>query len=356
MAQEVKYTQRLTNVLKRAEQDGKLRIGFIGGSITQGCNPSIPENAYVEKVIKWFNERLPKVEIEKINAGVGATGSLIGVHRVRRDITSKKPDIVFVEFAANDAGYEEGTHLSYESLIRTIITDLPEAAVIEIFMTLDTGDSREEEETQIAEHYQLPTVSYRQEVFNQIKEGVYKWEDIATDEVHPNDKGHEIIKSLIVNLVEEAMKHEYNPEFTYTMPEKVLFGTPYFQGKLIEFNDLKMIETTGFSFVPESFRTINTGYKASEEAESVYLKCEVEGKNVFLLFVKGIEKERAKVKVKVNGEEVGILDTSFEGGWGNYPETYSLVKAQENQINLIEIEMIKDDTCTKLDLLGFLVS
>lgn len=352
----LKNTQRLTNILKRAEKGGKFTIGFLGGSITQGCNPTFPENAYVERVTSWFKKQFPNTDIQRINAGVGATGSLIGVHRAERDIIVHKPDLVFIDFAANDVTPKKNTNISYESLIRKLVTSLPDSAFVEIFMTLDTGESAAEEEGKIADHYHIPVINYREEIFSKINAGVYSWEDIETDEVHPNDRGHGIIASLIEELMVAALNQKEDPNFIYEIPEKNIFGAPYVEGKLIEFKDLKIIEEVGFKATKENFRTINTGYEAVEGAGKVSLTCEVEGKNVFLLYVNGIEKERAKVDIKVNGKKLDTLDTFFENGWGNYPDTYPLFTSDTKQKVIIEINMCQDEKATKLNLLGILVS
>ena len=263
-----KHIEKLTNLLKRLEAGDHLKLGFIGGSITQGCNPSVPEHAYVERVTRGFKEKYPGVKVERINAGVGATGSLIGVHRVERDIIKYQPDIVFVEFAANDVSPKINTNLSYESLIRKLLLELPStSAVVEIFMTLQDGESAEEEETAIAEYYKLPSVSYRKEIFSQIKAGSYTWEDIETDEVHPNDRGHGIVASLIQELVEEAIKQEVSKDYRYRMPEKPLFSDIYVEGQLLEIKEITILEEIGFSPSVENFRTINTGYSANLDAE-----------------------------------------------------------------------------------------
>ena len=357
MKQNFKDTQKLTNVLKEAEKKGKLKIGFLGGSITQGCNPSLPENAYVERVTRWFKERFPKVEVEKINAGVGATGSLIGVHRVERDIIAHKPDLVFVEFAANDVqGEGVDTSISYESLIRKLRLKLPEAALVEIFMTLETRESAQEEEMKIAEHYKIPYVSYHDEIFSKIDAGEYTWEDIETDEVHPNDRGHGIVADLIKDLMEAALKEEIDASYKEEVPETTVFDVPYLEGHLIEMQDLQITYEKGFEKTEETYRTINTGCKAIEGADEHVLCCEVEGKNVFLLYTKGIEKDRATIQIKVNGQELAPLDTSFEGGWGNYPETYPLLLGDTKTKVTIEITMNEADSNKKLNLLGFLVS
>lgn len=356
MPNRFKYTQKLTNVLKKAEQKGKLKLGFIGGSITQGCSPTIPENAYVERVTNWFKNRFPNLEVERINAGVGATGSLIGVHRVDRDIIVHKPDIVFVEFAANDVSPKNNTNLSYESLIRKLVTKLPDAAIVEIFMTLQSGESAEEEEAKVAKHYQLPTVSYRQEIFKQIEMGSYKWEDVETDEVHPNDRGHGIVADLITSLMDVALAQEVDLAFKFEVPKTTVFGVPYLEGELIEFKDLKLINEVGFKSTKELFRTINTGYEAIDDTKQVTLTCEVEGRNAFLLYVKGIEEDRAQIEISVNGAETKVLDTFFENGWGNYPETEALFMSDVKQTITIKIHMKQDDARRKLNLLGFLVS
>ncbi len=352
-----RYTEKLTNLLKKLEVGDHLKIGFIGGSITQGCNPSIPDYAYVERVTSWFKERFPGVEVERINAGVGATGSLIGVHRVEKDIIKYEPDIVFVEFAANDVPPKKNTNLSYESLIRKLLLELPAtSAVVEIFMTLQNGESAEEEEAVIAEYYKLPSVSYRKEIFSQIKAGTYTWEDIETDEVHPNDRGHGIIASLIQELVEEALKYEISGDYSYTVPEKPLFSDLYVRGQLLEFKEMTILDEVGFMPSIESFRTIHTGYNAQLDAERVYLKCEVEGKNIFLLYVRGIDEIRAKAKIIIDGKEEIILDTTFPGGWGNYPETYQLVIGENKKKYTIEVSVPREELGNKLTLLGFLVS
>lgn len=352
-----KYMEKLTNVLRKIEVEGYLKIGFIGGSITQGCNPSVPENAYVERVTSWFKERFPNVQVERINAGVGATGSLIGVHRVERDIIRYQPDIVFVEFAANDVSPKKNTNLSYESLIRKLLLGLPStSAIVEIFMTLQDGESAEEEEEAIAEYYQLPSVSYRKEIFSQIKAGTYTWEDIETDEVHPNDRGHGIVSSLIQELMEEAFKQERPTEYSYKIPEKPFFSDRYVEGQLLEFKEAILIEESGFLPSIESFRTINTGYNAQLDAEKVYLKCEVEGKNVFLLYVRGIDAVRAKAQITINGEEGMILDTSYPNGWGNYPEVCLLASGDKKEKYRIEVSIPQEERGHKLTLLGFLVS
>ena len=356
MEQCMAYTEKLTKALKKAERGEKLKIGFLGGSITQGCNPTDPQNAYVERVTRWLKERFPKAEIERINAGVGATGSLIGLHRVGRDIIQYQPDIVIVEFAANDIPPKEETHLTYECLIRKLLKSLKDAAIVELFMTTVDGTNAQKEEREIADYYKLPRVSYADEIFEQIKLGTYKWEDIETDEVHPNDRGHGIVAGLVCDLFEYAVNKEVDEAYAYDMPQKPLFTDRYEEGKLIECQNLNIIEEEGFVFSKQGYRTINTGYEANLQAERVYLRCEIEARNIFLFYVRGIEGDRAKVKVTINGKAFGIIDTTFDETWGNCCSTLPLVSGDKKQSYTIELELPEEEKGKRLTLLGFLAS
>ena len=104
---------------------------ILGGSITQGCNATKFEECYASRTYKWFKDTFNNVNVEYVNAGVGATGSIIGVHRVEEQVLSKNPDIVFIDFAVNDKNtiYDK---IAYESLIRRILSTQNPPAIIEV--------------------------------------------------------------------------------------------------------------------------------------------------------------------------------------------------------------------------------
>ncbi len=349
-------TEKLSRVLQRALNGEEITVGFLGGSITQGCNPSLPKNAYVERVYKWFQETFPETKINKINVGVGATGSLIGVHRVEKDLLVHKPDLIFVEFAANDVPPKEKTNLSYESLIRRILTTLEDTAIVEIFMTLEDGTSAEEEQAAIAKYYGIPTVSYRQEIFKEIKKGTYTWKDIETDEVHPNDRGHGIVAELVTKLLKEAMTSPVSEDKHYEIPQTPLNEAPYEKGQLLSCKEIGFIKEVGFEASDEQFRTIGDGYKMQRDAKEAELVCELEGSHIFLLYIKGIEDIRGKVMITIDDEPTNILDTYFDKGWGNYPETYPILMNGEYKKHRITLTVMQAPENQLVSILGFLVS
>ncbi len=169
----------LYNVMRKVRTGQRVNIAFIGGSITKGTisngtrdesmNKKLP---YVEYVIDWWYKKFPKADLYFINAGISATDSYLGVHRVQKDVLDKKPDLVFVEFAVNDkktAHYKQ----SYENLIRKILAADSKPAVMLLFMSKLNGWSCQAQQAQIGQHYKLPMLSYGNVMKDLISKDIY---------------------------------------------------------------------------------------------------------------------------------------------------------------------------------------
>lgn len=349
------YTEKLSKVLERARAGEEITVGFLGGSITQGCNPSIPENAYAVRTYEWLKTFLAPTKVRYINAGIGATGSLIGAHRMEEDLLQYKPDIIIVEFAANDVVPTDFTRQSYESVIRGVIKKLPDAAVIELFMTLKDGVSAEAQQTQIGHHYKVPMVSFRQEVFNSIAEGKYTWEEVETDEVHPNDKGHEMVALLLQNLFEVADKKVCPEAFMYELPE-VLFGAPFTEGMILNHMNLKPLYMGSFEESEEGFKSLKDGWACKMEEENQAFVCKIVAKSIYLLYRRNRGTKCGTVEVTIDYGEKMEVDSSFENGWGDYAEAALILEEKECEEHTIELKLKQGAADESFTILGFLVS
>ena len=92
-----------------------------------------------------------------MNAGLAGTPSVLGNLRLERDVLSHDADIVFIEFAVNDA--QDIMHkASYEDMIRTILTWENEPAVILLFTVLENGYTCQEHMSEIGSYYDQPRI------------------------------------------------------------------------------------------------------------------------------------------------------------------------------------------------------
>lgn len=80
--------------------DGEIHIVFIGGSLTA------TNEVWCPPVVEYFQNAFPNKTVTYTNAAIGATDSTMGAIRFAHDVLDVvSPDIVFVEYAVNDAGF-----------------------------------------------------------------------------------------------------------------------------------------------------------------------------------------------------------------------------------------------------------
>ena len=209
----------LPNFIAKVERGDTVRIGYLGGSITaqEGWRP---------KSLKWFQQQYPKARISEINAAIGGTGSDLGAFRLKHDVLSRKPDLVFVEFAVNDSdSTAEQIYRGMEGIVRQVWRDNPDTDICFVY-TIDLNKLKMLQSgklpntyvamNQVAEHYGIPAIILGLEVARLEKAGqlIFKGAKPATDEekaklggkilfspdaVHPYpDTGHQLYFEALV--------------------------------------------------------------------------------------------------------------------------------------------------------------
>lgn len=200
---------RLQKVFAKAKRGEPLTVGFIGGSITQGCLASKPEYAYAYRVYEWLQHKFPDADFTYINAGIGGTTSHFGAARVQEDLLVYKPDLVFLDFTVND----EATDFfgeTYEGVVRQILLSEKAPALVPIYhIFYQNGMNAERVHAKICRHYRLPVISMRP-LYQSLLDGELELEEITTDGLHPNDHGHKLVADLIIETLEACWELEEN--------------------------------------------------------------------------------------------------------------------------------------------------
>jgi hypothetical protein len=164
----------LPNFLGKLQRGGEVRIGYLGGSITA-------QDGWRPKTLRWVQEQFTNARLREINAAIGGTGSDLGVFRLHQDVLAHRPDLLFVEFAVNDAGASpEQIHRCMEGIVRQTwqanpATDLCFVYTLanDMFQTYLAGKlprSVTAMET-LAAHYAIPTINFGPSVAALQKEG-----------------------------------------------------------------------------------------------------------------------------------------------------------------------------------------
>lgn len=306
--------KRLLHVFTKAESGEDIVVGVIGGSITEGAAADPPSNRYGDLVANWFKKRFKKVKVKYVNAGIGATGSGIAAHRAYKDLLKYKPDFVVTEFAVND-GKERSFAETYEGLLRQILKQGNNPAVVMLFTMYDSGDNAQESQERLGRHYGLPMVSYRDGVWPEIEAGTMQWSDVGADHVHPNNLGHKYCAEMIINLLE--LVYDQMPG-KGMRPAKVKPLPRALHTSIFEFTKShtadSLAATKNAGFRTETGR-LGNAWVADKPGST--LEFEVEGTHIRVVFLK-IKKDMGIATAQVDNLPMVNMDGWFEQDWGGY--------------------------------------
>ncbi len=312
---------RLRIALCKASRGEAITVASIGGSITAGASATSEENRWANRAAAWWREKYPHTEMRFINAGIGATGSNIGAHRIRRDVLAARPDVVMVEFAVNDAGSSIAGE-TLEGLLRQILA-LPNFPAVVMLFTMDNqGHNCQEEHTKVGRHYRVPMVSFRDAIWPEVAAGRVAWNDIEADSVHPNDRGHAICARLVshvFDLAAESLAQDPSPKLPPPLPNPLISDT---------FENTSVLTADGLAGdALQGWQAIDGAYGRAWRTETPgqVLEFNLEGTAIGLAYKKQ-KGGFGRARVSVDGEAIETLEGYFPQDWGGGYTPFFLAK------------------------------
>lgn len=145
----------------------------MGGSITN-------HQGYRVQITDWLKQQYSNVQFTSINSGIGGTGSDLGVFRTERDVLQYHPDLVFVEFAVNDAKTDSLVIAhSMEGIVRKIWHHNPHTDICFLYtlnepMLDDLKAGKNYRSVRymetVADYYDIPSVNFADDVLELLNE------------------------------------------------------------------------------------------------------------------------------------------------------------------------------------------
>ena len=339
---------RLKNAMEKAQAGESITVSFIGGSITQGSLSTKPTTCYAYLVYEWWQNRFPNAEITYVNAGIGGTTSQFGVARVESDVLEFEPDVTFIEFSVNDENnsfYKE----TYEGLVRkTYISEAKPAVMLIHNVMYHNGGNAQGQHEQIGKHYELPCVSMKTSVYPKVADSTIKKREITPDDLHPNDKGHDLLAGLVISFLEEVVA-DLEVKETPTAWEKE--GLPEamtvnaYENSVRYQNSNSSPTIKGFvadtkeqKHITEIFRN---GWTAEKIGDSI--EFEVEGTGVAVQYRKSVKQPACVAKAVIDGDEENaiILDGNFNETWGDCLYLQTLLQHGEDKVHHVKITIVE---------------
>ncbi len=304
-------------------QQKKLTIGYFGGSITEGAGASSGALCYRGRTTAWFREKYPEAEIVEIQAAIGGTGSDLGMYRCERDLLSKKPDLVFFEFAVNDSGMAyENVMAQTETIFRKIRTANPCADIIVIFTITgaiagamaEGGEYRSRTaQSAVAHYYGIPSIDVGEVLRVKTLLAGGDFTRFAKDTVHPTDEGYAIYTDCITGWLEKNLVE--GKELVPYAPLDQLCPKVYDVARLEDCGELADFAVEGFTVVEKSLCGRYPRYLEATEP-GAKLTFGFTGENAGFYWM--LAKDSGDVTVQVDDGEVKTMRS-----WDHYCKSFN---------------------------------
>lgn len=326
---------RMSDVFQKAQNGEDITVAYIGGSITEGYNAGTTE-FYAKTCTDLLQCYFPDITVTGVNAGISGTPSLLGNLRLERDVLSADPDIVFVEFAVND-GQEADYKNAYESLVRTLLTQEKDIAVVLLFTVLDSGYTCQEHMSKIGANYDLPMISVHDSVYEEIEAGRMTWQDYSNDQSHPNAYGHKCITDFVDNYYQKVLPvvAENVGEVSKELPDPV-FSAKYMNMHYMDSATMDGVELDGFEQY-DTHGSFHNGwmYRGTDGGS---MKFTVECSVLEMVFKANNSDKYGTADIYVDGEKVKSVVSNMSDGWNN-PVTAYLIDNDSSAEHTVEIRM-----------------
>lgn len=335
--------QRFARVFAKAERGEPITVGFLGGSITQDSAATRHENCYAYRTYLWWKRQFPKSEVRYVNAGIGATTSQFGVARAEADLLSHEPDVVFCEFSVNDANnsfFQE----CFEGLLRKLLYSKTEPALL-VFnnVVYDTGENAQEVHNKAALYYDLPVVSMKDSIYEEIQLGNLVREEITADNLHPNDLGHFLVSEVLQNCL-RLIYEKYTEKDASTQ-------TPYAEKPAMTLNryessrriqgSCRLVSCEGFTEDTREQQGVRDVFKKgfTAEREGAFLTYRVNARKVSVQYRKTVSHPAPQAEVQIDGKPVAVLVSDFEETWGDCLYLQDVWEAETAEEHLVTVKI-----------------
>ena len=367
---------RVQKAIEKAQKGEEVVVAYLGGSITQGAGAKpIHSESYAYRSYLAFKKRFGKEtgeNVKFIKAGAGGTCSELGLTRYEMDVLrygSVVPDIVFLEYAVNDAG-DETDGVCFESLVRMAMDGPGQPAVILLFSVFMDDYNLQERMIPVGKRCKTAMISLKNAVTPQFSEErpVITKRQYFYDLFHPSNDGHRIMADCIDHFWEKAAEapkeaadaaiasvpaigekyralHAFDrSNYTEHPAVRSLSEGVFFEKDTV----LQYVEKDDQPQATEEFPE-NWGKPMGRTGDAFRMKLWC--KDLLLVYKDSGDVSFGKAKVTVDGTVTRVIDP-LEVGW-NHCTAYVVYESDTAAEHEIEISMEEGEEEKAFTILGF---
>ncbi len=350
---------RLKTAIEKMKRNDNVTVGFIGGSITVGENATIKHESnllqgYASYTFDYLKENYGGDNTTYKNVAISGTGSEIGIVRLQNDLLKHNPDIIFLEFAANNGGgafYQE----SFEGMVRNCLNAPNSPAVVIVFSANDyTGHAVEDYMTKIGAYYGLPMISVDKALKSvctvdgngNLTTTDPIFDKYINDGTHPTDQGHQLMGKIICNTLKGVINEELDSE--PTVPTAAMVTDMY--DDFVELDNTStginlggwIAADTKTGAVSQSHEVaFHKGWKLEAAAENTAMTFNITARNFIVCYCN---------LSRYNNSNIGTIVVSYKVVGTNNVQTVELTPDSGGWDNVVAREIFQSDIAQEYEI------
>lgn len=197
---------KLQKTIEKLVSGTPLRLIALGDSLTQGW---MVRKGYLDFFAEMLKAEYPECNVTIINMGIPGDTAEGGLYRLRKDVCDRDPDLVFIQFALNDA-FTGVPPERFKNTIRTMIDHIRAETDAEILLVTSVPIMHQEEDFMAENFYnRLIDLSHEENIpialvhdywKKKISEGTDIRRLVQMDMVHPNMEGYRLMAEAIMDV------------------------------------------------------------------------------------------------------------------------------------------------------------
>lgn len=197
---------KLTKFLEKLNSGEEIKIVALGDSLTYGW---MTEQGFLDYLKIMIKKKYPDSKFKILNKGIPGDTAKDGLRRIESDVIRLSPDLVFIQFALNDA-YTGFSAEDFKKNIESIILKIRVSSNAEIALLTSVALLNPEENKiadmfykmifECGEIYNLPVAAVHEYWSVKISSGIRHSLLVQSDGIHPTEKGYELMAEAIFKL------------------------------------------------------------------------------------------------------------------------------------------------------------
>ena len=330
-------TYRIKQIIKTAKKNNKIQIAFIGSSaFTEDENSRSAAQDTVNQMSNFFGK---KVAVSMINFSVYGTTSEFGNIMAQREVLSKHPDIIFLDYAMFDE-HEQSDRENFEALVRSCLEQKNNPQVIIFINAREDSVVKNDFMEQIAKYYNLPVINVSSAFLPEFTAGRIKPEEIYEKPTIHTSAGKEYIADFCTNYIVKAQKSKKDKEYILPAPMNAHLSVQ--NPKFIDAEDIRAENDGSYIRVKnKNNKLFKSRIEYLTNTENIPFIFITEANNVYI--IAPVSKNRKDVfEILINGKKTKEFST-FAENENDEPKVFKVFSSNVTERVAVAIQVKGDN-------------